>query len=267
MSIQRHPDGRRSVRVEVEVPGTPEQVWQAIASGPGVSAWFVPSQTDGRKGGTFTNDFGQGMVSVATITDWQAPVRFAAESPGWAPGMPTMATEWTVEAKSGGTCVVRVVHSLFASTDDWDGQLEGTEHGWPTYFRVLRRYLENFAGQRSAQIQASVVNAMAVDDVWSRLAKDFGLAEAKPGARFAVAIAPDLKLAGVVERLDPKPGHMSALVHLEQPLPGTMMVGAYACGGAMASLQAFLYGPRAVDVAATAGPVVQQWLAARLGAS
>jgi len=27
--------------------------------------------------------------------------------------------EWSVEAGGGGICVVRVVHSLFASTDDW----------------------------------------------------------------------------------------------------------------------------------------------------
>jgi hypothetical protein len=30
------------------------------------------------------------------------------------------------------TSIVRVVHSLVASTDDWDGQLESTETGWPS---------------------------------------------------------------------------------------------------------------------------------------
>ena len=30
--------------VEVEVPGTPEQVWNAIATGPGISSWFVPTE-------------------------------------------------------------------------------------------------------------------------------------------------------------------------------------------------------------------------------
>src|SRR5262249_32168804 len=42
--------------------------------------------------------------------------------------------------RGGGICVVRVVHSLFASTDDWDNQLEGTESGWPGFFRILRIY-------------------------------------------------------------------------------------------------------------------------------
>ena len=58
------------------------------------------------------------------------------------PGSPTVATEWSVEARAGGKCVVRVVHSLFASTDNWDNQLDGLEQGWPTYFRILRLYLE-----------------------------------------------------------------------------------------------------------------------------
>ena len=44
MSVKKEADGRRSVQVEVEVPGTPEQVWQAIATGPGVGAWFVPTE-------------------------------------------------------------------------------------------------------------------------------------------------------------------------------------------------------------------------------
>ena len=44
MSVKREPSGRRSIRVEVEVPGTPEQVWEAIATGPGGSSWFVPTE-------------------------------------------------------------------------------------------------------------------------------------------------------------------------------------------------------------------------------
>ena len=38
---------RREIRLEVEVPGTPEQVWEAIATGPGITSWFVPARRDG----------------------------------------------------------------------------------------------------------------------------------------------------------------------------------------------------------------------------
>ena len=80
-----------------------------------------------------------------------------------APGAPIMATEWTVEARSGGTCVVRVVHSWFAETDEWDGQFEGTEHGWPAFFRDLALYLVNFRGQPSSTFQL-MAPAVTVDD-------------------------------------------------------------------------------------------------------
>ena len=44
MSVKKEASGPRSVQVEVEVPGTPEEVWQAIATGPGISAWMVPAE-------------------------------------------------------------------------------------------------------------------------------------------------------------------------------------------------------------------------------
>ncbi|HEX9763780.1 MAG TPA: hypothetical protein VGA39_00720, partial [Candidatus Acidoferrales bacterium] len=100
MSVKKEPNGRRSVQVEVEVPGTPEEVWQAIATGPGVSSWFVPAEVDERAG-TVTLDFGPGMRSVAKRTAWDPPRRFAAECSDWGPNSPPVATEWTVEARSG----------------------------------------------------------------------------------------------------------------------------------------------------------------------
>jgi uncharacterized protein YndB with AHSA1/START domain len=51
MPVKKDPSGRRFVEAEVEVPGTPEAVWQAIATGPGISAWFVPAEVDWRVGG------------------------------------------------------------------------------------------------------------------------------------------------------------------------------------------------------------------------
>jgi hypothetical protein len=40
MSVRKEPSGPRKAQVEVEVPGTPEEVGQAVASGPGISSWF-----------------------------------------------------------------------------------------------------------------------------------------------------------------------------------------------------------------------------------
>ena len=49
MSVKKEASGRRSVQVEVEVPGTPEEVWQAIATGPGVSSWRSEERRVGKE--------------------------------------------------------------------------------------------------------------------------------------------------------------------------------------------------------------------------
>ena len=140
MSVKKEASGRRSVQVEVEVPGTPEEVRQAIATGPGISSWFVPAEFEERDGKpvAVTLNFGPGMVTSSAVTAWDPPRMFAAQGEGWG-GSPPMATEWSVEARAGGVCLVRVVNSLFASTDDWDNQLESTEFGWPGLDRKSTR--------------------------------------------------------------------------------------------------------------------------------
>jgi uncharacterized protein YndB with AHSA1/START domain len=261
MPLKRDPDGRRSVQVETIVPGTPEQVWQAIASGPGISAWFVPTTLEGKAGGTMNCDFGSGIVA-AEITVWEPLVRYATKADGWMPGMPAIATEWSVEALDGGTCRVRVVNSLFASTDDWDAQIEGTESGWPSYFRVLRRYLEHFAGQASAQVVLNAMSSEPVGAAWKRLAATFATGEPRPGQRFTLAVAPGCTLGGVVESLDPHGEGRSIFAHLDAPHAGTLFLGAFPCGGSMASLQAYLYGKHAARGADELRAPLASWLTA-----
>jgi len=171
MSVKKEASGRRSVQVEVEVPGTPEEVWEAIATGPGISSWFVPTEFEERDGKPVAVklNFGPGMESRSVVTAWDPPRMFAAEANGWTPGSPSIANEWSVEARGGGICVVRVVHSLFASTDDWNNQLEGTESGWPGFFRILRIYLTHFRGQRSAMMQWIAPAEGTVAEAWETL--------------------------------------------------------------------------------------------------
>jgi uncharacterized protein YndB with AHSA1/START domain len=122
------------------VPGTPEEVWRAIATGPGITSWFVPTEVEERVGGAVTANFGPGMDSASTVTVWDPPHRFVSDSrDDMGPDDPTIATEWIVEAHGGGTCVVRVVHSWFASTDEWDGQFEG-HISWASRPRPRRRH-------------------------------------------------------------------------------------------------------------------------------
>jgi len=200
MPVKKEPSGRRSVQVEVEVPGTPEEVWRAIGTGAGISSWFVPTKLDERVGGKLTCTFAPGMESSATITAWNPPHYSAAEGP-LGPNAPTLATEWFVEARSGGTCIVRVVHSLFASTDDWDKQLEDSESGWPAFFHTLRLVLTHFRGQQFAAIHELSMPPGPQSQLW----------ESSP-ARLASLAQPLDKNAALPPlcRLSPAPSSASA---------------------------------------------------------
>ena len=260
MPVKKDAAGRRSVQAEVEVPGSPEEVWQAIATGPGISSWFVPTSVDERVGGAINLNFGPGMDAVATITDWDPPRRFAADSSDTGPNMPAVATEWTVEARAGGTCIVRVVHSWFASTDDWDNEFEGREHGWPAFFRILRIYLSHFRGQSGVTVQMMAMSAESTSDAWTALTSALGIAGATQGQRVTSSAAAP-RLAGIVERVGP-PDHPEVILRLDEPAPGIAHLFAMSMGGQVyLPIRLFLYGERAGHVGAREERSWQSWIA------
>src|SRR5438445_9227643 len=115
MSVKKEASGRRSVQVEVEVPGTPEEVWRAIATGPGISSWMVPAEFEERDGKPVAvkMNFGPGMEIRSPVTVWEPLRRWVAQTDGFVPGAPPIANEWSVEARGGGICIVRIVQSPF----------------------------------------------------------------------------------------------------------------------------------------------------------
>ncbi len=65
-----------------ELPGTAEQVWQAIATADGISGWFVPTDVEEREGGAIAFHMGPEMDSEGTVTGWDPPRRFAYRRAG-----------------------------------------------------------------------------------------------------------------------------------------------------------------------------------------
>ncbi|TIP88565.1 MAG: SRPBCC domain-containing protein [Mesorhizobium sp.] len=256
MPVRKDAAGNRSVEAQVDVPGTPEEVWNAIATGPGISQWFVPSEVEGRTGGTTVSHFAAdgSMDSVATITAWEPPERFVAEAPG-EPG--TVATEWIVEAKSGGLCTVRVVHRWFATSDDWDDQFEAHSYGWISFFRLLRLYLTHFPGQHGSAFQLLVPSSEPLADAWRKLVEPLGLANATEQRR----VASDAQaFEGIVERTGPQ-DHPELVVRLDQPAPGFAHLFALPMGGmTYLSVRFFLFGDDAASIAKREEPRWRTWL-------
>lgn len=263
MSVKVEPTGRRSVAAEVEVPGTPDEVWDAIASGPGISSWFVPTTLDGREGGTTVSRFSPdgSMDSVAQISEWQPPHRFVAqteEGPG------TVATEWIVEAKAGGVCTVRVVHSWFADGDDWDSQFEGHAHGWASFFKLLRYYLEHFPGQESRLVTLAGQSSEGVEETFERLMSPLGIEDGAAGQ----AVTPGHgapTLAGEVLEAMASPYGFSVILRLDEPAPAlSHWIGLPMGGPLHVSGRFYLYGPEGVAKEKEVERVWGEWLSDRL---
>ena len=262
MTVKRSASGRRSIELEVEVPGTPEEVWQAIATGPGISAWFFPAEVEGRPGGRIVWHMEQGVDAPGTVTTWEPPRRLGIEEPpGWRPGAAALATEWTIEPRAGETCVVRLVHSLFADTGDWDGELEGIEANWPGFFGILQLYLKHFRGQHAAIIRVTGSASRTERDAWTALLDALGIDDAAAGRPWRTRADGAPPLSGTVERIV-EGAH--ALLRIHDPLPGIATPIVYTMNDqVMTSLGIYLYGDAAPAVAARDEPAWQAWMKRR----
>lgn len=260
MSVKKEAPTRQAVQLEFEVPGTPEQVWHAIATGQGISSWFVPSEVDERQGGAVAFHLGPGMESSGTVTVWEPPRHFAYEEPDWSPGAPPLATEFTIEARSGRTCVVRLVHSLFGSDEDWSDQFDGFEAGWASFFDVLRLYLTEFFGQECSSFRLMGSRPGSESDAWDALTQTLAITSGRRGDRWRTpsTVPP---VGGIIERAGKGKHIHELLVRLDEPAPGIALIGAYTWGGSThAAISFFFFGDRASAAASRDEPLWQAWM-------
>jgi uncharacterized protein YndB with AHSA1/START domain len=258
MPIKKDGTGKRWVEMELVVPGTPEQIWQALATGPGVTAWFTKTTIEERVGGALRFDFGAMGSSAGEVTTWEPPRLFGYVERDWSPGAPPVATEVTITGRSGDRCLIRMVHSLFSSTDDWDDQLEGFEKGWPAFFDVLRLYLAHFAGRPAASF--TVMTSAEGDHltVWKRLTEQLALTAADAGEQRTTASQPEA-LSGAIERVQQQRHERYLLMRLDAPTPGVVILGTYAAESKVnVSMTLYVYGD---DAAARAHASEQKWQA------
>ena len=193
------------------------------------------------------------------MTAWDAPHHFSATSDGLGPNAPEMATEWTVEARAGGTCIVRVVHSLFADTDEWDNQLGSVESGWPSFFVVLRMYLSHYRGQPGAHFQVMAPVAGTASEGWRALMGKLGLPPLEAGAKIQSqpGTAP---LTGVVDKIGPESDPNQVIVRLDEPSPGAAVLSMCGMGEHTFFVGSFyFFGPQATE-GLTAEKAWQDWL-------
>lgn len=250
----------RSIEQEVEVAGTPEQVWQAIATGPGITAWFVPTDVTEAVGGVVRQSFGPGpeMQVEGRVRAWEPPRRFGyAER---AEGDEGMAFEFLVEARDQGTCVVRLVNSGFGYGDDWDAQYDSMDSGWRLFLHNLQLHLELFAGQPATSMMpmAMAAGRGSRAEVWRLLADRLGI-DRRPttGSRLTAGADAPAPFSGVVRRSTP--GMVSMVI--DEPAPGTAFLAVEGTDDMVGvSIWFYLYGEAGAAAAVRDEPRWRAWL-------
>lgn len=148
-------------RREVILPATPEAVWEAVTTSEGNAAWLFPNDVDG-----------------AGATTWDPPHHFAVrmEQGDW-----FNALEFVIEARHGGTSLMRYIHSgIFV--DDWDTQYDAVGQHTDFYLHTLGEYLEHFKGRPATYVGEAPQGiqgpaSSAAPDGFTRLQRALGVDE------------------------------------------------------------------------------------------
>ena len=141
------------LRHEIELDATPEEVWEAITSGPALDGWWMGmNAVEPRQGGVVRTTL-PGFTMESTVTAWEPPRRFVVTSPEAEDGR-LMAMEYSIEGREGGRTLLRFVHSGFLPGDDWETEYDALRNGNPAYLFKLREYLRYFRGRRAVPVSA-----------------------------------------------------------------------------------------------------------------
>lgn len=149
------------IRKETPLAALPDAVWEAIATGPGLAAWFMPMEIDPESPAVQAHEPGR---------------RLSVRLPEGPDGS-FHAFEYVIEPAGRGSSVLRFVHSGFTS-DDWGDDYEAiTSSGWDMYLHTLSQYLGHFPGRPAQYLEAEGPPASADEAAWPRLVAALGLTE------------------------------------------------------------------------------------------
>lgn len=245
----------RAIRLEVDVPGTPEEVWATVATGPGITSWFVPSTVEEREGGAITMHFGEGMDETGTVTGWEPPRRFA-----YGTGAGTeraLEYEWLIEPGEAGEARVALVNSGFGEGPDWDRDYDGMAGGWPLFLENLRLVRTLFPGEACAAAPVSAVVPGTPQEAYAAVLEALGAQQPAVGDEVWLA---ELGVTGRAERVGPA----TVTLVLEQPAPGIAFLAAEGSGSpSYVSVYGYFFGPEADAVAEQAVARWSAWLVGR----
>jgi uncharacterized protein YndB with AHSA1/START domain len=129
-----------------------ETVWAALTDPAQLSRWFAPDMTvEPGAGGFMLADWGPGLAWRTEIEIWEPNrrLRLAETRDKVLSSSPVeerlepcrLVQDYYLETEKGKT-VLRLVHSGFGSSAQWDSEYEGTRGGWAACFFRLKQALK-----------------------------------------------------------------------------------------------------------------------------
>jgi uncharacterized protein YndB with AHSA1/START domain len=188
---------------KIVLEATAAEVWDKVATGPGLSSWWVPHEVDPRKGGIARADFGGGTIAEGRVRTYQPGRRIvyggeaAADEVGGKPKKfdagPTL--EFSITQNGGdpeeftdapfrGIGDVRGHRRRpgrprtllqFRQTGFPEEGQEVYEEGWDFFFYNLTQYFTHFRGRAPSTANALVMHQSTPREGFDVLSKALGL--------------------------------------------------------------------------------------------
>jgi uncharacterized protein YndB with AHSA1/START domain len=176
------------VRREVDLPGTPEQAWDAVSTEAGLASWLFaePAPAHGEPG--------------SPVRSWDPPHHLVVrqEGEGW-----FNAIEFTIEGRAGGT-TLRYVHSGIFDDAGWDDQYDAVSQHTDFYLHTLGQYLAHFS-PRTATYVGDVPGgiggpeASMAPDGFERLKRALGVDGAAEGEQVTLDLGEAGRVDGTID--------------------------------------------------------------------
>jgi uncharacterized protein YndB with AHSA1/START domain len=183
---------------EIELDAPVEDVWEAIATGPGINSWFIGhSEVEPGEGGVVKFTLGD-FSTAGSVTQWDPPKRFAYRGADMPDGS-FAAFDYVIEGRAGGKSLLRMVQSASADESSWEAEYNALDKGWELYLHTLSQCLEHFRGETATSVCLDV-QAGEENKAWATLTSALGIpADISEGdqVRFSVPGVPPVE--GVVD--------------------------------------------------------------------
>jgi uncharacterized protein YndB with AHSA1/START domain len=256
-----HNSVRRQFELDVQVRGTVSDVWAAIATGPGLTSWFVPAEVEERLGGEVLFHFGEYGTDICRVSAWEPPRRFefATEQRDRTIRQELVVHEGPADEHGAPSCRVAFRNHGYGADGSSDEQIAAMTVAWRVLLDVLRLSLLHFPGRPCA---TTLVNGCApgrVVDVWTDVGTQLGLVDPQPGDEVRIQPEPDGPVlhGKVASHRD----QVMTLLLLD-PAPAILMLGVQPMGGGLTHVAVYSYSydedPRA-EVRAL-GRLWQAWM-------